>query len=141
MSKLTNSDPAQERVGVRTYVPTYQRDIWRENADEMGMSLSEFVRVMVQAGQSDFDFPDPETGVTTTPEKSRSPDATPGGEGLEEGVVELLRSDGPLDWDELVDGLAGDFEGRLESTLNNLQSANVVKHSGREGGYVMDDGR
>ena len=133
------TDDPNERVGVRTYVPAYQRDLWRDQADELGMSLSEFVRTMVQSGRSGFERV--ESGQTT-PSKSvegGSPDATPRGDGLETGVVELLRSEGPLDWDQLVEGLAGDFEERLEDALDSLQSANRVKYSGRAGGYVVDE--
>jgi hypothetical protein len=132
-------DDPNERVGVRTYVPAYQREEWRRHAEELGMSQSEFVRVMVQAGRSGLDLGDSGSAPPSNPVEGGSPDATPGGEGLESGVVELLESEGPLDWDQLVEGLAGDFEERLEFALDELQSANRVKYSGRAGGYVVDE--
>ncbi|MFC7226786.1 DUF5805 domain-containing protein [Salinirubellus salinus] len=133
------TDDPNERVGVRTYVPAYQRDLWRDQADELGMSLSEFVRTMVQSGRSGFERVESGQATPSKPVEGGSPDATPGGDGLETGVVELLQSEGPLDWDQLVEGLAGDFEERLEDALDSLQSANRVKYSGRAGGYVVDE--
>jgi hypothetical protein len=127
-----------DRAAVRTYVPSSQRERWREEADRMGMSQSEFVRTMVQAGRRGFDLG---SGESSNPVESGPPDVTPGGNGLRERVLETLNSQGPLDWDGLVDALAGDFEDRVESTLDELQSANEVKYSGRRGGYVVDDGR
>jgi hypothetical protein len=119
-------------VAVRTYVPEAQRDRWRDHADRMGMSQSEFVRTMVQAGRRGFDL--------STPEEEGSPDATPGGDGLEERVLAAVERGGPLGWDGLVEALAGDLEDRLEETLDGLQRRNEVVYSGREGGYVVADG-
>ena len=141
MSETSGSDGADdpnERVGVRTYVPAYQREEWRRHAEELGMSQSEFVRVMVQAGRSGLELGGSGSCGSSNPAEGGSPDVTPGGEGLEAGVVELLESEGPLDWDQLVEGLAGDFEERLEDALDSLQSSNRVKYSGRAGGYVVD---
>ena len=43
------------RVTINTYVPEYQRDLWKQHAELLDMNLSEFVRAMVQAGRRDFD--------------------------------------------------------------------------------------
>ena len=135
----------EERVTVRTYVPAWQRERWREAAEERGMSQSEFVRTMVQAGRRGFDIDGGSTTHPSNPAEGGDRDVTPGVEtgevDLEERVVELVEREGPLEWDELVEGLVGDFEDRLEGALGGLQSANRVKHSGRAGGYVVDDGR
>jgi hypothetical protein len=122
-----------ERVAVRTYVPADQRERWRTEADDMGMSQSEFVRTMVQAGRRDF-----ELGGSSNPVEGHVPAVTPGGDGLEDRVLETLEAQGPQGWDDLVDALAGDFEDRLEAALDELQSANRIKYSGRDGGYVID---
>ncbi|MEF8789228.1 MAG: DUF5805 domain-containing protein [Haloarculaceae archaeon] len=133
-----------ERVTVRTYVPAWQRERWREEADDRGMSQSEFVRTMVQAGRRGFGTGEPGSSGSN-PVEGDDRDATPGvetgGRPLEERVLELVEREGPLEWDGLVDGLVGDFEDRLEEALDDLQSANRLKHSGRAGGYVIDDGR
>ena len=133
-----------ERVTVRTYVPAWQRERWREEAEDRGMSQSEFVRTMVQAGRRGFDLGET-AAEQSNPVKGSDRDVTPGVEAggveLEDRTLELVEREGPLDWDGLVEGLVGDFEDRLEDALGELQSANRVKHSGRAGGYVVDDGR
>ena len=134
-----------ERVTVRTYVPAWQRERWREAAEERGMSQSEFVRTMVQAGRRGFDLDGGSTAEPGNSLEGGDRDVTPGVEtgerDLEDRVLERVEREGPLEWDELVEGLVGDFENRLEDALGELQSANRVKHSGRAGGYVVDDGR
>ena len=120
-------EDGEERVTVRTYVPAWQREHWREAAEERGMSQSEFVRTMVQAGRRGFDLEGDSTIDPSNPEDGGDRAVTPGGEvgetGLEDRVLELVEREGPLDWDELVEGLVGDFEDRLEDALGELQSA------------------
>jgi len=117
-----------ERVGVKTYVPQYQKEAWRAEAAELEMSQSEFIRSMVQAGRR---------GLDLDPVESGSGDATPGGEGLEDRVLDLLSSDGPLEWGEMVEELTAGFEDELEDTLQDLQAENSIQYSGRRGGYTV----
>jgi hypothetical protein len=132
------SDGEFRRATVRTYVPEYQKERWREQADDLGMSLSEFVRTMVQAGRSDFEVPDPPTGDSSgDPPGSR--DATPRGQALEDRILAVLDEDGYSSWDELLDGLTADIEDRMEGALETLQRENRVTHSGRHGGYTLID--
>jgi hypothetical protein len=114
---------------VKTYVPVYQKEKWQEHADRLGMSQSEFVRTMVQAGRRDFEVPE-------------RPASEEGGEagtsGLEPRVRDVLDPDTHRSWDELVERLTDDIEDRLEETLADLQEQNAVQYSGRHGGYVLD---
>lgn len=127
------ADRDTERTEVSTYIPKYQKETWREHADDLGMSQSEFVRTMVQAGRRGFQV--------DTVEPS-SPDATPGVDGLETRVLAVLKREGTLSWDELVEAVSGDFEDRLEEALDTLQRENDIQYSGRRGGYtVVNDGR
>ncbi|MEM4781625.1 MAG: DUF5805 domain-containing protein [Halalkalicoccus sp.] len=124
------SGPDTERTAVRTYVPVYQKERWVEHASELGMSQSEFVRTMVQAGRR---------GFSSELEERGSSGSHPRGNGLEDRVQTILAAEGPLGWDELVAELSGDFEQRLEDALDDLQSANRVRYSGRDAGYVVTD--
>ena len=131
----------EDSVTVKTYVPAYQKERWREHADRLGMSQSEFVRTMVQAGRSGFEPPDPESGSddsSENPAQPPSPDAAPGGDGLEDRVLEILSDGDRYDWDELLEELTGDIERQLDETLQGLQSSGRVRYSGRHGGYVLD---
>lgn len=119
------SSEATERAAVKTYVPAYQKEEWRNHAEELDMSLSEFVRSMVQAGRNGF------TGNT---EDGGSADVTPGGEALEDTIRDEL-AEGPKSFDDLVAAIRGDTETRLDSLL---QEASDIKYSGRHGGYVLE---
>ena len=123
-------DPDTETVVVRTYVPAYQKEAWESHADDLDMSQSEFVRSMVQAGRNGFESPS---------EQPPSPDATPGGSGLETQVLELLRSE-TYSWNELLEAVSDDIETQLEDALDSLQSQDQVRYSGRDGGYIYVGG-
>jgi hypothetical protein len=115
-------------VAVKTYVPPYQKDRWREHADRLGMSQSEFVRTMVQAGRRDFEVPD----IREEPGEAENP-------GLEPRVKDALDGEDGSSWDELLAHVTADVEDRLEETLSDLQGRNVVQYSGRAGGYRLVD--
>ena len=124
---------SDDRRSVKTYVPDDQKAIWQEHADELGMSQSEFVRTMVQAGRRGFSIDGAENPVEPDPSVSN-----PGGDDLERRVEAAL-ADGVLSWEELVEALSSNFEDRLEETLESLQDDNRVRYSGREGGYRLVD--
>jgi hypothetical protein len=117
-----------DSVAVKTYVPPYQKERWREHAERLGMSQSEFVRTMVQAGRRDFEVPE-RTAAKEPAEEAAS--------GLEPRVKEALSRGDHRSWDELLSALTDGMEDRLEETLNELQEANVVQYSGRHGGYRL----
>ncbi|WP_224449735.1 DUF5805 domain-containing protein [Haloprofundus salilacus] len=129
------SESDTSRSSVKTYVPTYQKEQWTDHAERLGMTQSEFVRTMVQAGRRDFDLDAPDEN----PEGCVHP-SNPRGNALEDRVQEVLHRRGVMSWDQLVDALSGDFESRLEDALDSLQSANRIRYNGREGGYVVTDG-
>lgn len=127
--------PDSERVSVQTYVLSTQRERWREEADELDMSTAEYVRTMVQAGRRDFDLYTESDGS-----EGGVSDATPGVDGLEERILDVLRDEEFAGWDRLLAGVTDDIEDRLEGALDELQAADRVKYSGRHGGYtVIDD--
>ncbi|MBX0323188.1 hypothetical protein EGH21_09120 [Halomicroarcula sp. F13] len=140
---MTADSDGTERTSVRTYVPAYQKEQWREHASELDMSQSEFVRTMVQAGRSGFEPAEP-TSTGDAPNgggqsEPTSSDATPGVDGLKTRVQEVLSDGDHYDWDELLAELTDDIEQRLDETLQELQSSGRVRYSGRHGGYVLDE--
>ncbi|WP_281193412.1 DUF5805 domain-containing protein [Halorubrum sp. F4] len=124
---------SQDRRSVKTYVPAEQKARWQEHADDLGMSQSEFVRTMVQAGRRGFTL-----SGASTPDEGPSEGADPGGDGLETRI-EAAIADGHTSWDELVEAVFDDFEGSLEEALDSLQERDRVRYSGREGGYTLVD--
>ena len=119
---------ADDSVPVKTYVPPYQKERWREHADRLGMSQSEFVRTMVQAGRRDFEVPDRPS--SEEPAESLS-------SGLEPRVKDALSGDDHRSWDDLLEAVTDGVEDRLEDALESLQERNAVQYSGREGGYRL----
>lgn len=135
---MTGDGGDTETVQVKTRVPKYQRDEWKAAASDLGMTQTEFVRTMVQAGRRGFESGDFDASASN-PVEGPSEDSNPGGDGLESRVHSALVDAGVMSWDELVDELAGDFEDRLENALDELQSADRIRYSGRDGGYVLTD--
>lgn len=146
---MTDSDVDTSRVTVRTYVPGYQREEWDDHAEELGMSRSEYVRTMVQAGRRGFlDGSEPHSSVRIPgdgatdgeeTETARERDVPADVPDLEESVLDALSTETYLSWEELLEAVTGDIEGRLEQTLQELQAADRVRYSGPNGGYTLDE--
>lgn len=109
-----------ERKTVKTYVPNFQKQEWKNQAHESDMTLSEFVRVMVQSGRNAY-FVDRQ--------ESPRPDVTPGGNGLKTRILDILQSNGPKTFDELVDAISSNIETDVEHALNELQSEQQLEHT------------
>ena len=122
--------PDESRAVVKTYVPSEQKTAWREQADELDMTQSEFVRTMVQAGRR---------GFLSDPAEGGSGDATPGGSGLEDRVLSVVDSAGVVSWDELVAELSGDFEDRLDDAVQSLSADGAIRFDPRREGYVRQE--
>lgn len=142
---MSESEVDTERVAVRTYLPAYQREEWDDHAEELGMSRSEFVKTMVQAGRRVFDgevaVAESESvgsGEETTDPGSGPAERVPAGD-LETQVLDALAADQHRSWEELLAAVTDDIEERLESTLQDLQAEGRVTYSGRNGGYTLDE--
>ncbi|WP_418285077.1 DUF5805 domain-containing protein [Halorubrum sp. DTA46] len=128
---------SDDRRSVKTYVPAEQKGRWQDHAAELGMSQSEFVRTMVQAGRRGFT-----TSPSTNPVESPPEGSDPRGDAPEIGLeseVEAALAAEPHSWEELVDAVIGDFEAQLEDALDSLQGRDRVRYNGRKGGYVLTD--
>ena len=126
------SDAETSRTVVQTYVPAYQRDVWDEHADELDMSRSEYVKTMVQAGRRYFDEQPADLDGSAD-----SDDEDDESKGLDTQIVSYLSGADVATWDDLLAGVTGDIESRLENSLQQLQDDGRVRYSGRDGGYVL----
>ncbi|SFR68899.1 DUF5805 domain-containing protein [Halogeometricum limi] len=133
---MPTDDGETERTTVQTYVPAYQKDEWKRHAERLGMSQSEFVRTMVQAGRRDFEIP--ERGAEPT--ASEDADEAAGRGEFERRVLDALSAAEHRSWDDLIESLTDDIEDRLDETLQELQASNDVQYSGRHGGYALAPG-
>jgi hypothetical protein len=123
----SESDPDTARTVVQTYVPAYQREQWDQHAEQLEMSRSEYVKTMVQAGRRRFG----EEPATDSPETNVND------EDLTAQVLDFLGDTDTADWDDLLAGVTGDIETRLDETLQELQETGQIRYSGRDGGYVL----
>lgn len=138
-----------QRTSVKTYVPEYQKQDWQAHAEELGMTQSEFVRTMVQAGRRGFgaetELTDPDAEVGTPPsdakhEEPASSDVTPGVSPLETVLLQALR-ERPREFDELVEVVAEDLRSEINDVLGDLRDEGTVEHEPLDGGFrVVDDG-
>lgn len=135
----TDGDVDTMSAHVQTYVPEYQKAEWAQEAEAMDMTLSEFVRSMVQAGRSDVSAPvgNSNGGENVSGSATPSSGPEPQGKGLEDRVVDILTEDEFYEWGELVEALTADVEERLEDALQELQAEGTIQHSGRHGGYTL----
>lgn len=122
-----------DRATVSTYVPEEQRDVWAEEAASMEMSLSEFVRSMVQAGRRGFSL----APGDADPVEGQPVDANPGGNDRKTAVLDLLGDRGPMTWNDLLESMAGDLEEGLDAALRDLQREGRIEHSPRRGEYEL----
>lgn len=133
-----SSDPDADtsRTVVQVYVPAYQRDRWDDHAEQLGMSRSEFVKTMVQAGRhhvADDEIPDI---ADPSPESDGDGEAVD----LSTEILDLLGESESLSWEELLAALTDDIETRLDDALQEMQESNQIRYSGREDGYVLVEG-
>ena len=138
-----DDDTTTERSVVTTYVPAYQKERWRSHADELGMSQSEFVKTMVQAGRRGFGAEDgePSGDPSSDSDPKGSAPKTGKSDNLETIVLDALDENPYLNWDDLVETVIGDVEADLEEVLTKLQEENEIAHSPRHGGYVRVEER
>ena len=136
---MSTDDPETRRTTVATYVPAYQKSEWVDHADRLGMTQSEFVRTMVQAGRRAFGVPAAGRTDDGSPDAGGPPPTESAAGGFEGRVREALSANGYLSWDELVASLTDDVESRLDETLQELQSTDAVAYSGRHDGYTLTD--
>lgn len=122
-----------ERVTVTTYVPVEQREAWREDAEALDMSQSEFLRTMVQAGRRGFLL----DGETENPVEPEVPGSDPRGNGVKSTVLEILREEGPLEWDQLFESVAGEIESDLDEAVTALMDDGRISHRPRTGEFSI----
>lgn len=120
-----NSTANTERTAVKTYIPAYQKEEWAAHADELDMSMSEFIRSMVQAGRKGFDGIREEGGIEAS---------HPRGNSLETRLLTLI--DGSAKgFDDLTAEITAGIEHDVENALVSLEAEGMIQQRPR-GEYV-----
>jgi hypothetical protein len=108
-----------KRKRIRTSAPEEQIDQWEEEADEMGVTRAEYMRLMIQAGRRQFPICDTETTESD-------------GVNVEARVLNALEEHGELTWEELTETAIGDVEDKVEDTIEELDDDGKVSISLRD---------
>lgn len=115
-------------------VPPNLLGAWEHRAESAKLTLSEYVVRMAEAGRM---------SVQMQPENVA--DETGAGlsvDQLADEVVDHLRREDAVSWDDLVGTIARGLEEDVEAALEGLQEDDVVRYSGLDGGYrLVDDER
>lgn len=129
-----------DRTEVKTYLPRYQKERWREDADALDMSMSEFVRSMVQAGRRGFDLTEENASDHVTPTRRQGDldPEHPGGDHLDEGVLDAIE-ESPKTFDDLTGIVMGDLEDRIADSLDSLMKDDLVVFDHRNHEYRIAD--
>ena len=118
-----------ERKTVKTYVPEYQKENWRTHANELDMSMSEFVRCMVQAGRNKS-MDSLENGADHV--------STPGGNGVNDRILDVLETEDPTSFDGIVQSLTRRLESNVEQSLEHLRDEGAISQHTR-GGFTRNE--
>lgn len=123
-----SSMATDDRTSARVYLSQAEKTDWEAHADELDMSLAEFIRTMVNAGRREFDLEPVEIGSHTT---------NPWGETLEKEVQELLEERGPATVADIHDDLDDVPDDRIDEHLQTLQDHGRIEHIGPGKGYAL----
>jgi hypothetical protein len=108
-------------------VPANLQRVWEHQAKQAKLSVSEYVVRMTEAGRMSVQM-QPAGGGDA---------AAMSVEQLTEEVVEQLRHEEAVAWEELLDAISKNLEEQLEEALERLQEDGVVRYSGLQGGYRL----
>lgn len=114
---------------IEVTVPPDLLRAWNRRADTANLALSEYVVRMTEAGR-----------MSARMQPARAEErAAMSVDQLAEEVVEELRHQEAVSWEQLVDAISRNLERRLEEVLEGLQEDDVVRYSGLKGGYQLVD--
>lgn len=99
----------------------------------MEMSQAEFVRTMVQAGRNQGNLQPIEQKEQASRQEGEHSSS------IKDQVCNAISTQGPLEWQELIDVLTEDVETKLDRALEKLQADNKILYDGREGGYKLQE--
>ena len=123
-----------ENVQLQTRVP---RD-WRDEADQLDVTLAEYVRMMVRSGRLDWGFEHTEVPdrphvklEKQTPDTDEQIDAI-----IEDAVIRNLSTEEGTTEEELVEIILHDMEKQTGRILNELSAQDDVHYDAVKGGWV-----
>lgn len=111
---------------------------WRDEANELDVALTEYIRMMVRAGRLDWGFEhteEPDCPHVKVDEESSGAD-----EQIEtivkDTIVRNLSCDSGTAESELTDIILHDVEAQVGQILNDLADEDIVRYDAVQGGWV-----
>lgn len=111
---------------------------WRDDAEEMGISLSEYMRRMVRAGRRQWGYEheeEPDQPTVRLDDEARDPSDDINAI-LQDTIVRNLSTMNGISEEELIEILIDDLEKQIETHLQELMDDEVVEYSPIKGGWV-----
>lgn len=132
-----SDEGSDDMVTVEAEISPVQREVWKRQADNAKLTLSEYIRRMVEAGRMSVQM---ELAEKMEAEQERATTSSTDEDELREQIIFLLERENVLSWDELVEKLSRNFEESVGKVVEALQDEGRVRHSGFRGGYVLREG-
>lgn len=129
------------RKSVQTYISEHQHNIWKDEAAEMGVSLAEYTRIMIQAGRRDFTLPSQPNEIQNKDNRLETPSShvTPGVDALKTHVLEIIESEDYPKRDDIVNAVYSDLDEKLAQAFEELQRNDRIYESWKHDGYAVAD--
>ncbi|MFC6721543.1 DUF5805 domain-containing protein [Halobacteriaceae archaeon SHR40] len=110
---------------VTVYPSSEESEIWKEEANDMGMTYSEYYRMMINAGRREFAFVEAAADAEDTTNRL-----------LEERVIDVLDAEEPKNFEDVVEEVVTThYKERIAEVLRDDDRAT---YRPRDGGYVLD---
>lgn len=103
--------------------PSEQLSIYEEEAEELGCSLSQYAKMMMNAGRREFGY----VAFDDAPTDEVN-------DVLQLRIKELLASEGPLSNEEIEDALIEQLRTEIGEALSDLQDQNEIEFDYTQGG-------
>lgn len=126
---MQDSKATNKKV-VKTQIPAYQKQDWKDHAQELDMTLSEYLRCMVQRGRTAYAMDNLEDA---------SKDTNPRGNNAKDRLLDILQVDTPVRFEQIIESYATNIEIEVEDALIELADEERI-HQTPRGGWIKIEG-
>lgn len=110
---------------------------WASDAEEMGVSLSEYVRRMVRAGRRQWGYDHVEDADEPHVQFEETQPAAQNDLGIEELILRNLSTTDGIEQGDLADLITADIDTEIGNALEELMGRDEVEYSPTQGGWVI----
>jgi len=127
-----------KRVGIQ--FPNQVVDKLESEADERGLSRSEYLRRMISAGRRDLGISDGEETASKLESKQQPTTRVVSEDTLRKQILQHLEEgrDNPKPDEKLLSEVRGEIDDRIRDKLADLQEEGLVSYYGGKGYYITE---